>query len=351
MNVLGPNLSAEIFVTPNVSVDNVEYNKYPNIYLLNYHIDSHSDNYYLKYMLIKNPVTNLLQFPFFEINEGMFCNGSLEISQLENFIKLYILNTLAVSVKDEYINNIRCKGFYKYKNNYFCLTDISSLKFNLVDLHLDIDIIWFGLVNEIINTKKIYDCQIDCHVTNFFLNNYPFLILELNYTELQIPIEAYLVVPYSKLSLSFNYGIQPSLESATFGPYFYFYNYNNAIAQISDININNMYLSSVNNKNDIEWAVIRYVTFLNDYKFIDSLNTDESYIKDILLNNNNSKNYELLTLNKTDYDGLWANRFDSLHIGKILLDDGSLFFNYPIYVLKDESQFKALSYHYLCQKT
>ena len=31
MNVLGPNLNAEIIVTPNVSVDNVEYNKYPRL--------------------------------------------------------------------------------------------------------------------------------------------------------------------------------------------------------------------------------------------------------------------------------------------------------------------------------
>ena len=58
-------------------------------------------------------------------------------------------------------------------------------------------------------------------------------------------------------------------------------------------------------------------------------------------------NYEKLTVRITDYDGKWAEKYDSIFIGNIELDNGEKIKNAPIYVIKNYEQQVPLSYHYL----
>ena len=348
-----PYLSGDHIVKNNLSCTNStnSTNGTKYIYLLNYDIVNDNDDYFLQYMLMKNPITKILELPFFELKEDMYSDSTLEIDELSNYIKLFILNTFGVEIKDEYLNNLVCRGFYEYKNIIYCLVDLTNVKFDLNDIGMTMDIIWFGLVNEIINTKHIYEYIIDCNVSNFFLNNYEFLILKQNDVELQIPIEGYSVQPIDKLNFVVTFGLQKNMETGKFGPYYYFYNYKNAISQITDDPSSIYYqyngYTSALSKIKYEWGIIRFVLFLKNYKFIDNKSVDESVIKDTLVNNDKLYNKERLTLNITDYDGIWGNTYDSLHVGKIILDDDSILMNYPVYVLKSENQYKCISYHYL----
>ena len=52
-----------------------------------------------------------------------------------------------------------------------------------------------------------------------------------------------------------------------------------------------------------------------------------------------------LKLRITDYDSNWSLLYDSLYVGKVLLDDGSSFTNGPLWVLKEHSQYNMLSTH------
>jgi len=347
-----PYLSGQHIVKNTIQMDDLFLkNKQQYVYLLNYDIDTNNDDFYLKYMLLKNTFTNMLELPFFELKEDMISDYELKIDDLSSFIKLFILNTFSVEIKDEYLTNIICHGFHVYNNNIYCLIDLTNVKFDLKHIHLDIDIIWFGLVNEIINTKQIYDNIINCHVSNFFLNNYDFLILMKNDIELQIPIEGYIVQPINKLDFTLNIGLQKNMKNNKFGPYYYFYNYKNAISQINEDPSSDCFqytgFTSASSKQKFEWGILRYAIFLKTYKFIDNKSLDESVLKDILIQKEKNSNKEKLTLNITDYDGIWGNNYDSLHIGKIILDDDSLLMNYPVYVIKNESQYNCISYRYL----
>ena len=57
-------------------------------------------------------------------------------------------------------------------------------------------------------------------------------------------------------------------------------------------------------------------------------------------------NYERLTMRISDYDGKWAQNFDSCYLGHIELDNGKYLKNTPIIVVKDYNQQIPLSYHY-----
>ena len=49
----------------------------------------------------------------------------------------------------------------------------------------------------------------------------------------------------------------------------------------------------------------------------------------------------------TDYNGLWADNYDSCFIGKIKLDNGDILGNTPVFVVKNYEQHFSLTYHYI----
>jgi hypothetical protein len=73
---------------------------------------------------------------------------------------------------------------------------------------------------------------------------------------------------------------------------------------------------------------------------------DESLIKRELIQNV-SNNYENLTLRITDYDGKWAENYDSVYIGNLELDNGEKMKETNIYVVKTYEQQYPLSYHFV----
>jgi hypothetical protein len=97
---------------------------------------------------------------------------------------------------------------------------------------------------------------------------------------------------------------------------------------------------------------VRFAVFTGKTKYIENNSndpTDESEIKQKLLSI--QPNTEHLTIRITDYDGKWANNYDSVYLGHVELDDGTCFIHNNVLVLKNYNQQVPLSYHFIDKKT
>ena len=72
---------------------------------------------------------------------------------------------------------------------------------------------------------------------------------------------------------------------------------------------------------------------------------DESEIKLQRLEDDTlERKYECLTMRLSDHDGLWSETYDSVFVGRVELDDGSILRNAPVIVVKKYDQFVAIDY-------
>ena len=52
-----------------------------------------------------------------------------------------------------------------------------------------------------------------------------------------------------------------------------------------------------------------------------------------------------------DYNAKWTNDYDSVYSGRVLMDNGELLFNFPEFVVKNNSQQVTLSIHMVDKNT
>ena len=131
------------------------------------------------------------------------------------------------------------------------------------------------------------------------------------------------------------------------GNYYYFTDYQNAIKK-----------SGWLNESEGCGCLIRCAVFLDKMKFVRNNphdKVDESNLtKDILLNCDvNSVEYKnaKLLLRVSDRDGLWTKEYNSVYLGKMELDDGTIFNEHPLWVVKDYEQQVVLSTHIIDKKS
>lgn len=75
---------------------------------------------------------------------------------------------------------------------------------------------------------------------------------------------------------------------------------------------------------------------------------DNSYTKKERLEDTDlDKNMEVMTNRISDHDGKWAEKYDSVFLGKTELDNGEYLKKTQIYVLKEYEQQIPLSYHFI----
>jgi hypothetical protein len=104
----------------------------------------------------------------------------------------------------------------------------------------------------------------------------------------------------------------------------------------------------MNNEND---CIVRFALFTGKVKYIENNVNDpndksETKQKKLEDDDSNDKNIERLTMRITDHDGNWAYNYDSIYLGNIELDDGSIYKN-SMTVVKEYEQQIPLSYHYV----
>jgi len=305
------------------------------IYICGYRVNNNEMYPFLDFLLKNDFETKQLVFPFVEPSDLSIDN----ISKIKKKMNVIFYNTI-------YDDKCEYKGWYHYKNNIYLFFDFTNCKLIINNTHKS-SIVWSVLVDEIINKKHVCNIKIDLDVIGFFNENIIFSILkDENEKIYEIPCVVYVGKEISKINFTYIFGVSKPDNNLLFGSYYYFTDFKNAIKQGG--------WSEIKNDKNIKGGIVRFALFTGSTKVIlnnvsDSI--DESEIKSQLTSTKNPNNlYEDLTLRITDYDGKWIQKYDSVYVGDIELDNGEKMKNTPIYVAKNYEQHIPISYHFIDKK-
>lgn len=332
----------------------IDTNEYRNIMLCLYSINSEGKYPFLQYLLAKNNL-DVLSLPTLPIY------NSFNKENLVSYSKVFLSGILLVDNFELFNNEIEFNGFYEFDKNLYLFFDMTNCKLNFDDTYSSCPI-RYVLIDEIINHKNICNIKISDDTTNFFLRNESISYLyDQNNEAYEIPIVGYVgKSTQEKLNFVLTFGESSKNKSAIMGPYYYFTDFYNAIRQGGwSYNYTPEYLydkliTDDENGRYLKGGIVRFALFTGNVKYIENMPNDpidESDIKkerlnDISLNNK----LEVLTLRISDHDGLWSKKYDSVYLSKIELDDGSIFEETPMLVLKEYNQQIPLSHHYINKK-
>ena len=194
-----------------------------------------------------------------------------------------------------------------------------------------------GVVNLFRNENRTAISQhlkkIDPNLTNFFLLNQQFITIRNDLGQkIEHPVACYVKEKISKLNFTHYFGLSKmEIGVAFLGPYYYLTDFDNALYSI----------------NDEKKGLLRFAVFLG--KMLVKLNYPEDPIDNSDLKREKLKGSikEQLMMRITDYNGVWADNYDSCFIGKIKLDNGDILGNTPVFVVKNYEQHFSLTYHYI----
>jgi hypothetical protein len=277
-----------------------------------------------------------------------------------NLSKLMLFNLLSLTNHSEFDKNICFKGFYLNGRDVHIVFDLTECKLNIYDVYRA-NQMWFTLLDEIINHKRINNFFIDSSVTNFFINNDDFIYLKnKNGDNYELPIVGYIGMnghKHNKITFTYTFGNSPKDKNAILGPYYYFTDYKNAIREGGwsetgkPATVDNVLITDNEYGRYKRGSIIRFGLFLGKMKMVENLPNDEidssDTKKERLEDPGLDKNMEILTMRISDHDGKWGENYDSVFLGKIELDNGEYLKNTPIYVLKEYEQQIPLSYHFI----
>ena len=303
----------------------------PTIHICAYHVNSIHMLPFLEYFLFKSNKEEEEQFAFpsFEYDSTM--------NVMTKSVTLMQVLCLTYYKNAEY----NYKGFMNDDNNIYLFFDCSNLKLDSYNMGRNNDL-WLVAMDEIINQKQVCNFKINNKVVDFFKTNSNFLFLT-DFAEnvIEMPTIVYSGCSKEKLNFIATFGVPREEDDALMGKYYYFTDYQNAIK-----------IYRIFNNNEDFGGLIRSAIFLGKTKV--PLNhqhdeIDESRVtKDMLLNNyENDAGYKKIKmmLRISDRDGNWTKKYDSVFLGKLELDDGTIFNYYPLWIIKDWEQQIVLSSH------
>lgn len=311
---------------------------------------------FLTFLLFKN-TQDVMNIPIIYLRQN-YNEPSSRVSQ-------YLQKELINLMNSQNYNRASCEGivyngFFVSNNEVYVFYDISHIEWTPYDSLVKRDHLWLALVDEIVNTGAICNMQIDPKLTIFFLEHPFFGFLEDNKgNEVEAPIVAYRGKRAQELNFTFVFGVSTSDKNSMFGPYYYFTDYCNAIKQGGCSEPSDDPLGEVVNisktKKPNKGGIIRFAVFMNKTMIIDNsldIETDQSSTKQARITDASlNTTYENLTIRISDHDGTWATKYDSVFVGKVLLDNGQPFNGSPIFVVKTYEQQHSLSYHLIDHKS
>ena len=343
------------------------------IHLCMYSVNTSAKNPFLEFFLIKNNQNDIypdiLCFPSFFYYRDVSNDILKESSKIQ---KMLLLDTSSVTFKGYLLEEVTGLNdlylFYEYNNETQNSheNDIGS-----GEMYRN-DILWKVVIDEIVNSRLLCNFPIDDVVTNFFLRNMQFMFLFKNNDKnnniiYETPTVVYHGVNESMLYFKYIFGIPKTNHDEIMGPFYYFTNYENAVKMSID-SYNNKCNSTPNaelktetqpnilnfildkTKTDKKIGIIRSVIFLGVNKVPTNYpedDVDNSFHSSILSCIDN----ENVQINRiSDHNGLWTDNYDSVYIGKLLLDNGKFINGAPLWVVKDYNQQASISYHYLSSK-
>ena len=319
------NYKAKDFLTSEISNDIINYS---NIYACCYDVNNNGKFPFMRFLLTNSIMNKTLYFPQIPVFKNFDSN------ELINFSKIGIFGLLMLDEFDYFNANIKFDGFYEYDDKLYLFFDITNCKAEINDIYSNNNL-WFTLIDEILNQKRICDIPIDSKVTEFFTLNELFCFLEdKNNNSYEIPIVGYVRKPENKLNFTYIFGEIKSDKNSILGPYYYFTDYDKIFK----------------NKYEDKSGIVRFALFTGVTKYIENhendLIDDSEIKKERLKDNNLNQNLENLTMRISDHDGKWAESYDSACIKNIELDNGQLF-DETIITIKEYEQQIPLSYHFI----
>jgi hypothetical protein len=320
-----------------------------------YEIKNNKKNPYLSYLLYKDELSDALFFPELPtVYQNVNSENVIKLS------KLMLFNLLSLTNHSEFDKNICFKGFYLNGREVHIVFDLTECKLQIYDVYRT-NQMWFALLDEIVNHKNVCNFFIDSSVTNFFINNDEFIYLKNeNGDNYELPVVGYIGmngINYNKVSFVYTFGNSPKDKNAILGPYYYFTDYKNSIREGGwsetgkPVKVDDVLITDNEYGRYKKGSIIRFGLFLGKMKMVENLPNDEndnSYTKKERLEDTDlDKNMEVMTNRISDHDGKWAEKYDSVFLGKTELDNGEYLKKTPIYVLKEYEQQIPLSYHFI----
>lgn len=333
-------------------IENVNEVYYKKIYLCPYTVNNDGLYPFINYLLYKenNTIINYLtnnsdneKINFLEIDNSIFL---MDTEQLLAFSKLSLINLCNESFSEKcgnFQDMIKCNGIKHFENDIYMFFDLTDCNIKMYDVYKK-NKLWMCLIDEILNVQQVCNINIDKKVTDFFIKNIEFAFLhDLQDNKYITPSVAY-VSKNNNLNFTYVFGVSKSKNDAILGPYYYFTDFYNSIDEVQ-----------LYENNDETLGIVRFAIFTDNLlvkqNFITD-STDKSKIKQEKLNDAKiDKQYEMMTMRISDYDGTWSDNYDSVYLAKLELDNGQYLKNTPIVVLKNYEQQISLSYHFINKKS
>jgi hypothetical protein len=320
-----------------------------HVNICGYQINHEGKYPFLSFLLNRNSLLNSsFIFPYISINKFMNSDNIITTT------KLFLFDLLTNKCDyDKFNDNITFDGFYIYKNEIYIFYNLTND--TLVYNNIYNNEIFFAIVDEIINHKAILNIPIDNNVYEFFMDNVIFTQLYNKSDEIcEMPIICYVGKNYTMLNFTCTFGVSIK-ENGILGPYFYFTNFKNAVREgcwsedgKSEIKYGKLITNNEYGRY-VKGGIVRIALFLGNTKYIENNPNDEYDKSEIkkqrLIESNIDQTLERLTMRITDYDGLWAEKYDSVYLGKLELDNGDFLKNTPVIVAKNYNQQVPLSSH------
>jgi hypothetical protein len=317
------------------------YNKplgnYNKVNIFAYEVRTNGTVPFMQVLLSKSFASKELLLP--QIPFILSINNSEE---LINYTKVSLFGMLNAEDFENFDNLIDFDGFYETpENELYLFFEITRFKAQLDDIYLNSQL-RFALIDEILNRINVCNIPINYSVINLFCTqdaDFCFLVDE-NNLKYEIPVVAFTSKPNNRLNYTYVFGESKSDNNEMFGPYYYFKDFYKTFEHAtSSIEIT---------------GIVRYALMLGTVKYVDNSPDDRIDMSEIkvakLVDENVNQQLERLTMRITDYDGKWAEKYDSIHLGQLVLDNDEIL-NKQITAVKEYEQQIPLSYHYINKRT
>lgn len=313
-----------------------EITNYNDVNIVSYKVNNNSMYPLIQFLFGKSEFTSELSFPKIPIFKNF------NDTELIDYTKVCLFGFLMLENYETFNETIIFDGFYEYKNSLYLFFDITKLNIQLYDIYKN-SFLWFGLIDEIINYRHICNIEINENVTQMFKDNQDFcFLLDENNSVYELPVVCFTSKPEKKLNYTYIFGETKGNKNDLLGPYYYFTDYFNAFEDASKF------------EECSKQGIVRFAIFTGNVKYIENcLNDpiDDSEIKKQRLQDPIiDQKLERMTMRITDYDGKWANNYDSVYLGNLELDDGT-FLNKHSIVVREYQQQIPLSYHFIDKET
>jgi hypothetical protein len=265
-----------------------------------------------------------LEFPSFELGVIKDTSHLVEVANTQ------LLETLSSDDIHIDIQSVRCCGFKVVRDCVYIFYDFMNTK--IVSNHSRKT--RFCLIDEIVNTLTVCEHCVSSKTTGFLLENPDMLFLnDGKNNKYEIPSAVYVHCDANKMHMIYTFGQTIADETAILGPYYYFTTFHNAPPKRTNCGV-------------VRVALFGGVTLIKQNLPSDAV--DESAIKYELVQTLDCK-YERMTCRVSDHSGTWSNNYDSVYLGQVELDDGSILRDAPFIVAKDRARHIPLSYHQIAK--